>query len=181
MAWVYGFLALVALQRLAELACARRNTARLLAEGGREHGARHYPWLVAFHAAWLAVTVLTARPEAGLSPLPLALFLALQAARGWVLVTLGRRWTTRIVVVPGLAPVRSGPYRLVRHPNYLIIAAELALVPLTVGAPWTALAFCLLHVPLLIVRIRAEDLALLEASPTDYGARASTATDTDAP
>jgi methyltransferase len=156
-------LGFVALQRIAELIWAERNTRRLLAAGGREFGRAHYPLIVAFHAAWLVGLFLLGRNH-GVDRAMLALFVLLQVARGWVLVSLGPRWTTRIVVVPGLAPVLRGPYRFIRHPNYLIVAVEIVVVPLALGLPAFAVVFSLLNGVILCVRIRAENAALAWAA-----------------
>jgi methyltransferase len=152
-------LALVTLQRLAELVLARRNTRQLLAEGGVEIASGHYPALVALHAAWLAGLWLLAVPRAPDLAL-LAVFGVLQIGRGWVLAALGRRWTTRIIVVPGAPLVRSGPYRLIRHPNYVIVAGEILVLPLAFGLPLFAVVFSGLNALVLWVRIQAEDAAL---------------------
>lgn len=152
-------LTLVTVQRLGELFVARRNTARLLAQGGVEHGAAHYPAIVALHAAWLGGLWWLAwdRPvQVGW----LAAYLVLQALRAWVLLTLGRRWTTRIIVVPGEALVRRGPYRFVPHPNYLVVAGEIAVLPIVFGLPLYALAFTVLNAIALAVRLKAETRAL---------------------
>lgn len=157
---------LVALQRLAELALARRNTASLRAAGGIEVGARHYPLLVALHAAWLAAVAIVAWTTPGPVSWPwMGAFLLLQAGRLWVIATLGARWTTRVIVLPGAALVRRGPYRFLAHPNYAIVAAEIAVLPLAFGAWWIALIFSLLNAALLIHRIRVEDRALAEPRP----------------
>jgi methyltransferase len=152
-------LALVTLQRLAELALARRNTRRLLAQGGVEIAPGHYPALVALHAAWLSGLWLLALPRVPDLAL-LAVFCVLQIGRGWVLAALGRRWTTRIIVVPGAPLVRSGPYRLLSHPNYLIVAGEILILPLAFGLPLFAVVFSVLNALVLWVRIQAEDAAL---------------------
>ncbi len=151
---------LVAAQRLAELAYARRNARRLLAEGGIEHGRGHYPVMVLLHAAWLAAVFLLVPADAAVSWPAIAVFLVLQGARLWVLASLGRFWTTRVITVPGAPLVRRGPYRWVRHPNYLIVAAEIALLPLAFGAWRLALGFTLANAALLAARIRVEDKAL---------------------
>ncbi len=149
---------LVALQRLAELLIARRNTARLLAEGAVEHGRRHYPLIVALHAAWLAaLAVMAAGP---VDPWWLLLFLMLQAGRVWVLASLGRYWTTRVVTLPAAPLVRHGPYRWIRHPNYLVVALEVPVLGLALGLPWVALGFGLANLAALAWRIRVEDRAL---------------------
>ncbi|MEE9545548.1 MAG: isoprenylcysteine carboxylmethyltransferase family protein [Rhodospirillales bacterium] len=160
MSLLWLVLGLVAAQRLAELIHSRRNTRRLLAEGGHEVGAGHYPLIVGLHAAWLLALLLLVPSEAPVNWPLLALFLALQAARLWVLASLGRLWTTRIVTLPGAPLVRRGPYRYLRHPNYLVVAAEIAVLPLVFGAWGIALVFSLLNLVLLIHRIRIEDAAL---------------------
>ena len=152
--------ALVALQRLAELWVARRNTARLLARGAVEHGAGHYPLLVALHAAWLLALVLLVPGDRWPEPVLLGLFLLLQPLRLWCIGSLGGRWTTRVIVPPGEPPLRRGPYRWLSHPNYLIVATEILLLPLAFGAWGIALVFSLLNALVLAWRIRVESAAL---------------------
>ena len=156
----------VALQRLAELIYARANTRRLLAKGAREYGAAHYPLIVLLHASWLVSLVLIEPPTA-INYWLIAIFVALQAARFWVLTTLGRRWTTRVIVLPGAPLVQTGAYRFFNHPNYLIVVAEIAVLPLAFGLWWIALIFSLLNAGLLTYRIRIENaaLALAPSSP----------------
>ncbi len=151
---------LVAAQRLAELVLARRNTQRLLAEGAREAGAAHYPLFVALHAGWLAALFLGTPADAPVDGALMALFLALQAGRVWVVASLGRFWTTRVVTLPGAPLVRRGPFRWVRHPNYLVVAGELAVLPLAFGEVWMAVLFSALNLPLTLHRIRVEEAAL---------------------
>lgn len=152
-------LALVTLQRLAELALARRNTRLLLAQGGVEVAPGHYPAIVALHAAWLAGLWLLALPTMPDLTL-LGVFGVLQIGRGWVLAALGPRWTTRIIVVAGARQVRSGPYRFVRHPNYLIVAGEILVLPLAFGLPLFAIVFSGFNALVLWIRIKAENAAL---------------------
>lgn len=149
---------LVVLQRLGELVLARRNTARLLAEGGVEHGRRHYPALVVLHTCWLAALAVAAPGPVG--PGWIAGFVVLQALRLWVLVSLGRYWTTRIITVPGMPLVRGGPYRWLRHPNYLVVALEIPVLALALGLPWAALGFGGANLLALWWRVRIEDRAL---------------------
>lgn len=151
----------IAVQRLAELALAEANTRRLLAMGGREHGREHYSLMVGFHALWLA-TLAGLGWDAPLSSAWVAVFAALQAMRVWTIASLGRRWTTRIVTVPGPLVCR-GPYRLMRHPNYAVVVGEIAVVPLALGLPALALVFSLAHLAVLRIRVRAEERALAEA------------------
>lgn len=163
MSWPVILLGLVTLQRLGELALARRNTRRLLARGAVETGASHYPLIVGLHAAWLAGLWWLARVEP-VRPGWLAVYLGLQGFRVWILASLGERWTTRVITVPGEALVRRGPYRFVRHPNYLLVAAEIAVLPLVFGLPLFAAVFSALNAAVLWVRIRAEDAALGRAA-----------------
>jgi methyltransferase len=156
---VVAILAYVTLERLTELLLAGRNTRRLRAKGAREHGAGHYPIIVAVHALWL-VTLWALAPARGVDPLWLAMYVLLQAARIWVLATLGPRWTTRIIVLPGEDLVKEGPYRFVNHPNYWVVAGEIAVLPLVFDLPWVALVFTILNAAVLAVRIREENRAL---------------------
>lgn len=161
MNWPYVIMAFVTAQRLAELVIDRRNTARLLANGAWEAGARHYPVMVAMHAAWLAALWFTV----GDRPVNLALlavFAVLQLLRVWVLATLGPRWTTRIIVTRGLPLVKKGPFRFLRHPNYTVVTAEIAVLPLVFGLVWIAVLFTVLNAAMLYVRIGAENRALYE-------------------
>lgn len=152
-------LGLVTLSRLVELPIARANTRRLLAAGGHEVAPGHYPLIVALHAAWLAALWWFA-PQRPVSLPLLALFVLVELGRIWVLLTLGGRWTTRIIVVPGEILVRRGPYRFLNHPNYAVVVAEVALLPLVFGLWRTALVFSLLNAAALTVRIREENGAL---------------------
>ena len=152
-------LAYVTLERLAELWLARRNTQRLLAQGAREHGAGHYPVIFAVHAAWL-VTLWFLAPGRGVDMFWLAMFVLLQFARFWVIATLGPRWTTRIIVLPEAPLVREGPYRFLSHPNYWVVAGEIAVLPLVFGLPWVALGFTILSAAVLWIRVREENRAL---------------------
>jgi methyltransferase len=154
-------LALVTLQRLVELYIAQRNTRKLIAQGGFELGSNHYPFIVVLHALWLAglwYLVLTRGP-AGSLPWIFA-YLVLEAARGWVIAALGGRWTTRIIVVPGETLVGEGPYKYFRHPNYMVVAGEIFILPLAFGLWLYAVVFGVLNLAILWWRIRAEDAAL---------------------
>ena len=158
-----AILAFVTLQRLGELWLSNRNTRRLLASGACECAPGHYPLIVTVHAAWLAALWWLAPGRPIHLPL-LALFALLQLGRFWVLRTLGPRWTTRIIVVPGAPLVRTGPFRFVSHPNYLVVIGEIAVLPLAFGLWEVALVFTLLNAIVLAIRIRAENKALAEAA-----------------
>jgi len=146
-------------QRLAELWWARRNEALLLAAGGVEYGRAHFPLMVLLHAAWLVGLYVFGLGRPVVVPF-IELFVLLQIARFWVLRTLGQRWTVRIIVVPGERLRREGPYRWMRHPNYAVVAGEIAVVPLALGLPIYALVFSILNAAVLALRIRAENAAL---------------------
>ena len=152
-------LALVTLQRLGELWLSNRNTRRLIARGAHEVGASHYPLIVVVHAAWLAALWWLA-PGRSVDGLWLALYVLLQVARIWVLASLGPRWTTRIIVLPSAPLVKAGPYRFVSHPNYVVVAAEIAVLPLVFGLWPVALIFSALNAAILAIRIREENRAL---------------------
>jgi methyltransferase len=152
-------LSMVTLERLLELALARRNTLRLLGQGGHEHAPGHYPLIVGLHLLWLASLWWLARTRP-IEGLWLAIFLLLELGRIWVLTTLGPRWTTRIIILPGAPLVRRGPYRLVNHPNYWVVTGEIAVLPLVFGLWQLSLLFTLLNAAALAVRIRRENEAL---------------------
>jgi methyltransferase len=156
----HWLIAVVALQRLLELALSRRNTARLLASGAHEVGASHYPLIVAVHVGWLAALWMTVPASAPISWPWFAAYLALECCRAWVMLTLGRFWTTRILHVPGAPLVRSGPYRVFRHPNYAVVCGEIAVLPLVFGQWPIALVFSILNAGALAWRIQVENAAL---------------------
>jgi methyltransferase len=166
--WFTALVIVVGLERLAELIVARRNRAWALSRGGVEYGAGHYPLLVALHLALLGgslVEVWLRRPEflPVLGATMLGLVIAAQALRWWCIRTLGRQWNTRIIVVPGLSLVRAGPYRWLRHPNYLAVVVEGVALPLVHSAVITAIGFTALNLIMLSVRIRTENGALRES------------------
>jgi len=158
-----AFLAFLIVQRLGELVLARRNTQRLMARGAREVAPEHYPLIVAMHTAWIVCLVVFGH-NATLSWGWLAAFAALQLLRVWILASLGPRWTTRIIVLDEPLVAR-GPYRWIRHPNYLLVVAEIAVAPLVLGLTWVALVFSVLDAIVLAIRIRAEDRALRPDTP----------------
>jgi methyltransferase len=157
---IFVILLLVAAQRLVEVVYAERNTRALLAKGAVEVGRAHYPLIVILHAAWLASIALLLPADAVIHWWAMGLFVALQLARVWVIATLGPYWTTRIITLEGAPLVRKGPYRFVRHPNYCVVAGEIAVLPLAFGEVNVAIAFTLLNAAMLAWRIRQEDTAL---------------------
>jgi methyltransferase len=155
-------LLLVTLQRLSELVMARRNTAILMGKGAVEHGAAHYPVMVLLHASWLAGLWWFGWNAVVIWPL-MYFYIALQVFRIWILATLGSRWSTRILTVPNETLVVRGPYRFVRHPNYLLVLLEVPLLPLALGLNGFALLYGLLNIAMLAWRIRVEETALSPA------------------
>jgi methyltransferase len=171
---LYGWLLILLVERAVELRRSARNVRAALAAGGREVGRGHYPVMVLFHAAFLvacAVEPLVA-PRPWPTPVAIAALVAALLAQGlrwWAVLTLGPRWSTRIVVLPGAAPVTAGPYAFVSHPNYLAVTLELLAVPLVGGALVTAMAAALGNALLLSIRIPAEELALGEPWARAFG------------
>jgi methyltransferase len=166
-------IAALVVQRGLELRIAKRNEASARREGARELGARHYPLFFLLHGGWLLAWPVEAWAR-GLALVPswpawLVLFGAAQLLRYWAITTLGTRWNTRVLVMPGLAPIRRGPYRWLAHPNYVAVVVELAAVPMIFGATTTAIVASLLNLVLLFgVRIPCETAALrwaAEAAP----------------
>lgn len=158
---------LVGFERIAELVVTKRNEAWSMARGGREFGAKHYPPMVVLHSALLAgalIEVWVRRPQVsiGFAALMMAVLVGSQGLRWWCITTLGHRWNTRVIIVPGLAPVTGGPYRFFSHPNYVAVVAEGIALPLVHGAWTTALVFTVLNAWLLTVRIRCENKALAQ-------------------
>ena len=156
----YGIIALVILQRAGELVLANRNTQRLKAQGAVEIGAGHYRIIILLHMAWLMAVL-------WLIPAPVVIywgwilvFLALQALRVWVIASLGPYWTTRIISLPGVPLVKRGPYRYVRHPNYLVVAGEILALPMAFGEIWVAIGFSIVNAAVLYWRIREEETGL---------------------
>jgi methyltransferase len=162
-------LALVLAQRILELIFSARNTRRLLKSGGIESGAIQYPFFVLLHAAWLVTMAIVIPPQTVPNWWLLGLYAALQPLRIWTIASLGERWTTRIITVPGARPLRRGPYRIFRHPNYVVVCAEIAILPLAFGAIEVAIVFSILNASLLSWRIRVEERALIESARMSEG------------
>ena len=156
----YAIIFLVVLQRLGELTLANRNTKRLKAQGAVEIGAGHYPVIVVLHAAWLLAVLWLLPAGLRISWPWLAIFVLLQMARVWVIASLGPYWTTRIISVPGAPLVRRGPYRFVRHPNYLVVAGEILALPMAFHEIPVAIFFSLANAVILFWRIREEERGL---------------------
>ena len=152
------FLAYVIAERLIELPIAARNTKRLKAQGGIEHSPGHYPLIVAVHTGWILAMIWLGYDNR-VSMVWLAVYAVLQILRVYILGTLGKRWTTRIIVVPGEAKVTKGLFGVVRHPNYMLVMAEIIVAPLVLGLWPVALIFAVLNAVVLSIRIRAEDRA----------------------
>lgn len=175
MIWYTVLILAVGAERVAELVVSKRHLRWSMARGGVEYGRRHYPPMVVLHTGLLlgclAEVRLGDRPfDAALGWTMLAVVVAAQALRWWCIRTLGPRWNTKVVIVPGLPLVAAGPYRLLRHPNYVAVVAEGIALPLVHGAWLTAVVFTLLNAWLLTVRIRCENRALAPAlALTDDG------------
>ena len=163
-----ALLIFVTLQRFAEFIWDRQNTKRLMAAGAVEYGTSHYLFFAGTHAAWLAGLWVLGYARA-IEPLWLIPFALLTIGRCWVLATLGRRWTTRIIILAGAPLIKTGPYRFVRHPNYLVVIGEMTVVPLALGLPLFALAFFAIYAGMAMIRIRAENEALLKVLPPRAG------------
>jgi methyltransferase len=168
--WLFtGLVALVGVQRLVELRLAERNRCELLARGGFEVGKTHYRWMVLLHATFLSAAPLEVwsldRPLLPVLALAMtALLVAAMTLRYWAIMTLGSRWTTRVVVLPGAPRIETGPFRFLRHPNYLAVVTEMVALPMVHTAWLTALTYSLLNAALLRTRIRVEEDALREAA-----------------
>ncbi|MGY4432776.1 methyltransferase [Bradyrhizobium sp. F1.13.1] len=155
----------ITLQRVGELVIARANTQKLLARGAVEVAPRHYPLIITAHAAWLLSLWVFGRDQP-VNVVALAGYLILQCLRFWVIWTLGSRWTTRIIVLPEQPLVSTGPYRFLSHPNYAVVAGEIAVLPLVLGLPLLAVVFTTLNATVLAIRVRAENRALTASRET---------------
>lgn len=156
--WAALFLLYVIAERLIELPIATRNTKRLKGQGGIEHSPHHYPLIVAVHTLWILAMVVFGYDNM-VSTFWLVVYAVLQILRVYILGTLGKRWTTRIIVLPGEAKVTKGPFALVPHPNYLLVIAEIMVAPLVLGLWEVAAIFGALNAGVLVIRISAEERA----------------------
>ena len=166
----YTIIALVAIQRLGELLLASRNTEALLRRGAVEIGKDHYPLIVLFHATWLAAIAVWLPHPVVIHFIPLVCFILLQVARVWVIATLGPYWTTRIITLEGAPLIKRGPYRFLRHPNYLVVALEVFTLPLVFGETGVASICASVNLGLLFWRIRIEETALSARRSVSDGA-----------
>ena len=148
---------LVAFQRLSELFIANKNTKRLLSEGAQEYGQAHYPFFILLHSSWLIACLYYAILNPMINWVYMILFIIMQLGRLWVLLTLGKYWTTRIISLNDVPLVKKGPYRFVSHPNYIVVACELFLLPMALGQWWLSILFTILNIPLTYHRIRVEE------------------------
>ena len=160
MNWALALVLAVALERGSELLIARRNSARLLEAGGIEHATIQVPLFVILNIAWLLAMARLAWHGAALEGVFVALYGLLFLARMWVMTSLGRYWTVRVITVPGAPLVTRGPYRYLRHPNYLVVIGEIAILPLALGSWRAALIFSILNLALVAARVRVEERAL---------------------
>ncbi|WP_075620159.1 isoprenylcysteine carboxyl methyltransferase family protein [Paenisporosarcina indica] len=160
----------VIIQRIIELFVARNNEKWIRSQGGYEVGARHYPYMVAMHVGFFISLIVEflvfERSVPAFWYLLFIIFLMLQMMRVWVISSLGRYWNTKILVLPGAQVVKKGPFHFIRHPNYFVVTLEIIVIPLMLGAYFTALIFTILNFIILSVRIPIEEAALREV--TDY-------------
>jgi methyltransferase len=165
---LYLIIALVALQRLGELIHANRNTRLLKTQGGIEQGSRHYPLFILLHGSWWLAVLIFTPPDRCPNLTLLLFFLCLQLGRLWVMKSLGRYWTTRIIVLPNHSLIRKGPYRYFSHPNYMIVVAEIALLPLAFGDVAIAIVWSIANSLLLGLRVHIENAALAAIGDTGF-------------
>ncbi|TWI56039.1 isoprenylcysteine carboxyl methyltransferase family protein [Halalkalibacter nanhaiisediminis] len=167
---IYLFILLVIVQRLIEVVIAKRNARWIKSQGGYETGSEHYRLMIATHVFFFLSLIIEVTLKeysfAGWSLIPLTVFLLAQIARVWALSSLGRFWNTRIMILPGAKVIAKGPYRFVRHPNYVVVITEIAMLPLIFQAYWTAIVFTIINALVLSIRIKEEEAALNKA--TDY-------------
>ena len=156
----YLILAVESFERLIELAIAHRNTRRLIAKGAIEIGRGHYPFIVLLHGSWLLAMLSLIRADTAIHWAPLAVYALLTIARIWVMASLGRFWTTRVITLPNAPLVKRGPYRYMRHPNYAVVIGEFLMLPLVFGLWPVAIVFSILNLVLLQHRVRIEESAL---------------------
>ncbi|KIL45366.1 isoprenylcysteine carboxyl methyltransferase family protein [Jeotgalibacillus soli] len=163
-----SMMVIVCIQRLMELRIAKRNEQWMIKQGAYEAGASHYPFMVILHVSFfLSIITEVILFDRTLSPLWLPLFILFfltQAARAWCLLSLGRFWNTKILVLPGVKVIRRGPYKYARHPNYIVVALEILILPLLFQAYYTMIFFSLLNLIMLSVRIPAEERALVDST-----------------
>ena len=158
-------LAAVTLQRALELVISSYNTRNLRARGAIEAAPGHYPLITAVHVAWLLSLWIFGHDQP-INITALVIYLVLQGFRFWVMWTLGSRWTTRIIILPGQSPVSTGPYRFLSHPNYAVVAGEIGVLPLVLGLPLLTVIFTILNTAVLAIRIPAENRALAAVRET---------------
>jgi methyltransferase len=159
-------LGIVTLERVTELVISSYNTRELKVRGAFEVAPRHYRLIVVVHAAWLISLWVLGRDQP-VNVVALTGYLVLQGLRFWVMWTLGSRWTTRIIVLPGQPLVSGGPYRFLPHPNYAVVAGEIMLLPMVLDLPLLAAVFTVLNAAVLAIRIAAENRALAAATTPD--------------
>lgn len=152
------FLGFIIVQRLGELVIAKRNTSALMAKGAVEYGAEHYPFMVLLHTSWIIAMLTLGYDQKIILPW-LFLYILLQGFRCWILMSLGKRWTTRIIVL-NEPLVLAGPFKYFKHPNYMLVVVEIFVTPLVLGLTYVALLFTALNALMLFVRIRIEEKAL---------------------
>ncbi len=153
------FIFLLVAQRLSELLLSKKNERWLLSQGAIEYGKAHYPWMIALHSAFILSLVIEyyLRNDKYLSVLFLLVFIVLLGFKYWILKSLGPYWSTRVFRIPGAEPVKKGPYRIFKHPNYVDVVFEIAIIPLVFHLYVTAIVFSVLNAVMLGVRIKIEN------------------------
>ncbi len=168
MVGIYLFILLVIFQRIIEVVIANRNARWIKSQGGYEAGREHYTFIIGTHVFFFLSLIIEVTVNwnhfAKWSFIPLIIFLLAQMGRTWALSSLGRFWNTRIMILPGAKVVAKGPYQYVRHPNYVIVVTEIAMLPLIFQAYWTAIMFTVINALVLSIRIKEEETALKEAT-----------------
>ncbi|WP_099158315.1 isoprenylcysteine carboxyl methyltransferase family protein [Virgibacillus ndiopensis] len=166
--WMWILLGVIICQRLVELIIAKRNEQWMKNRGGIEQGEKHYKWFVILHIMFflsiLFEVSINSVNDRHLNYLLFSIFLAVQIGRVWCIQTLGRFWNTKIIVLPGVSILKKGPYKYIKHPNYLIVLVELIVIPMLYGAYITAILFPLFHIGLLRIRVPREEKALTKAT-----------------
>lgn len=153
----FTILVFILAQRIAELLWSYRNTKKLKNLGAQEFFADHYKWIVLFHFFWFISLAAGLTQSVTIRTFPLVMFISLEFCRLWVFLTLGSRWTTRILRVPGERPVSAGPYKWVRHPNYWVVTGEILIVPMIFGFWEFALLGSIIHALIIVHRIKQEN------------------------
>jgi methyltransferase len=156
------FISFIILLRIGELTLSKGNEKWLVQNGAIEYGQRHYQFIVALHILFIISMIIeySARQPASFNLFILFFYFTLLTFKTWVILSLGKFWNTKIYRIPNTSLVKKGPYQYFKHPNYLIVVAEIAVIPLVFQLYYTAIAFTLLNLMMLFVRIKEENKVL---------------------